>query len=30
MDKARREFEELAEPGQQLPVMPMITASSEL
>jgi indolepyruvate ferredoxin oxidoreductase len=30
MDKAKREFEELAEPGQQLPVMPMITASSEL
>jgi hypothetical protein len=30
MDKARREFEELVEPGQQLPVMPMITASSEL
>jgi indolepyruvate ferredoxin oxidoreductase len=30
MDKARREFEELAEPGQQLPIMPMITASSEL
>src|SRR6266705_221130 len=30
MDKARREFEELVEPGQQLPVMPMITASSEV
>jgi len=30
MDKARREFEQLLEPGQQLPVMPMITASSEV
>ena len=30
MEKARREFEELVEPGQQLPVMPMITASSEM
>jgi len=29
MDKARREFEQLEDPGQQLPVMPMITASSE-
>jgi len=30
MDKARREFEQLKEPGQLLPVIPMITASSEL
>jgi indolepyruvate ferredoxin oxidoreductase len=30
MDKARREFEEIVEPGDRLPVMPMITASSEL
>src|SRR2546428_1467875 len=30
MDKARKEFEELLDPGQQLPVMPMITASSQL
>jgi len=30
MDRARREFEELVEPGQQLPIMPMIPASSQL
>jgi hypothetical protein len=30
MDRARREFEQLIQPGQQLPVIPMIAASSEM